>query len=558
MADKKITDHIEEIEDTKQDWVQQFDKLGEEALADQLKEMEMEDVADQETFQQLINIASDAKAESYLNTMRDNVREILGLNQQTFNVEKYEDLPKVDIAQKIADYVVNTENIRPVYMGKEEKDIQLFKYDRNEGIWRGYSTAKLHRTVRRLAKSNFTQHLKRETKEQVLFHPNFKRMRNMGTSEKWVLINDCKKINISDLSDIKNLQEEQVKKTDYALHKVNVNYRPEAECPEFKEFTNKLLDGKEKQVKTLQEFMGWLLKYPNRDYKKMLLILGVSNSGKSQLADLIEALFKNKSGKSVLNLSFPMMGADRTFHLNRLETALLNIDKDLSGREIRRADLIKKIAAQESLEVEPKGEDSFNINPDAKHVVCSNVAPKIDTEDDSAFLNRFLTLKAPNPVPREERVTDLGKKLFEKEADGIFNWMLKGLQRLEENERFTIMPKAPETRKMWMEFGDSVHRFLWQMCDTHADVNEEVIEKDELYDIYVDWYEQNPTMSDKEIRNVFKKKIKDLPTVKDRRVNLDGRRVQAFCGIKCDTSEIYGLEPEDLKDERPDDEREVV
>jgi len=347
-------------------------------------------------------------------------------------------------------------------------------------------------------------------KANLKSHTDYFRFESMGTKTHELVINNGKKLDLSDLSDIKNLPVNDVEKKDYAIHSVNVDYEPEADCPEFKKFVRFLLNGNEKQIKTLQEFMGWLLKYPDREYKKALIILGVTNSGKSQLLETIEELFEKEIGDSVSNLSLPQIGYKKRNHLHKLGDSILNLDKDLSSQEIDDAANLKLVVSQEEIAAEPKYEDARKIQPKAKFMIAANVSPQIENQTDDAFYGRFLTVKAPNEVPREDREPDYGKKLFEEEGEGIFMWMLEGLQRLEENEEFTLDPAPYETKMSWMEFGDDINRFLWEKCEITEDMGD-AIPKDDLYAHYENWVRGK--LVDKSGKNEFKGRVGEHPSI---------------------------------------------
>lgn len=532
----------QELNDLKKSWIDQFDTIGEHTLKETLKDTDLKDLTEEEIFQQLKHAAGDKKAESYLESMREEILDQLGYEaRQEFPLEKYEHLKKNEIAMEMADYALYQLNIMPVDRGETQDSTDLYEYNKDTGIWEYYSDNRIGRLAKTLSEREFTQHLFRQFKSNLKNHPDYKRWQEMGTDPEEIVLTNGKKLLLDDLTDLNDLETMEVGEKDYAIHRINAQYNPEAECPQFKEFIWKLLDQKENQVKTLQEFMGWLLKFPDREFKKALLILGVTNSGKSQLAEIIELLFEKEVGQSVTNLSFPQMGFQRTFHIDKLEGSIINLDKDLSDQTIDDPSVIKKATAQEIISAEPKGDDTIRIKPMAKHIVCANVSPKIENSGDEAFYGRFLTLKAPNSVPREDRVKDLGQKIFKQEADGILNWMLKGLKRLEQQGKFTIDPSPKDTQRMWMEFGDSKARFLWETCEITRDLDEDWIRPDDLYEHYEAWIEDK--MVDKMPRNRFKAKIKDTPGIEYIKKTLEtGSRVHVYAGIDVNTKKIYNLE----------------
>lgn len=446
----------------------------------------------------------------------------------------------------MADYTRMTRNIMPVDFGELHDETRLYQYHKKRGIWREYSHNRLGKICKSLAGKEFTQHMLRSFKLNLTNHPDYIHYTEMGTPPSELPIKNGKKLMLGNAQDPENIPVEDIQKKDYAIHNVNAEYDPDADCPSWIEFVTELLDQDEEQIKTLQEFMGWLLKYPDREHKKALLILGVSNSGKSQVAEVIEEMFKKDVGSSITQLSLPQIGYRRRFLLQKLQDSIINLDKDLSSTIIDDPANVKLVVSQEKIAVEPKGEDSMNIQPRAKHVVCANQAPKIEDQLDDAFYGRFLTLKAPNEVPKPDRIEDLGKKLVDNEAEGILNWMLEGLYRLEKNGQFTIEPTPYETRKSWMEFGDSANRFLWENCDVTENVDEDFIEKDDLYERYKKWIEGK--MMDTQPRNEFKSKVAEHPGISRGRKEIAGVMERCFLGIKCNYNKY------DLVDDRDQEE----
>lgn len=536
-----------ELKDGLEEWVELLENEGETSIAEKISNLNPKEIIDDENFQNLKNLATDKKAESYLESLKEEITKELGLSRNEFNVEKYKDLSKKDLAKEISEYCVNTLSIRPVKLGESEEEVDFYQYKPQKGIWEYLSEHNLNVKCKDLAGDQYSNHLRREFLNHIRFHRRQIPMQEMGTDQDWIVINDGKKLCIGDLSDLSDLKVKEAKREDMAIHKINTDYSPDSECPEFLDFIEFMLDNKEKQIKTLQEFLGWTLKFPDRKFKKALLILGVSNSGKSQLAEVWEQFFSSNS-QTVTNLSIPQLGMKRAFLLKDLQNSILNVDKDLSNTEIQDPSKIKSITAQESIQAEPKGKQSYNIQPTAKHLVCANVSPTIEDRDD-AFLGRFLTLKAPNRVPRRDRVKDLGKKLFEKERDGIFMWALEGLKRLEDQGEFTLMPDSDETRRMWWEFGSSIHRFLWQNCEVTRDVNDDIVQKDRLYELYELWVDKTPTVQDKAPLSKFKYEVADQPGISEDRKSINGTRQRCFTGIQVDEDSLTsGFEVE--KDDR--------
>lgn len=505
-----------------------FDRQGEGKIRDKIQEAETEQLVKDDFISDLKQLTNDSKTISYINSLQEQLEEALGIKHKSgeFDLDKYKDLNKTRLAQEMAQYANNQLKIKPVDMDRRQDNTALFQYDRETGLWRYFSQNKIGRLCSTLAQKEYSSHLEREFTKNLVNSSDYKHHDEMGLPPNEILL-DNKKVLMLDTRPAP-YDTRTVEASDDALYRMDVEYDPNAECPQFKEFVDKLLDGKENQIKTLQEFMGWLLKFPDNSYKKALIILGVSNSGKSQLADLLYHMFNNKATQS---LSLAQLGMERRFHVHRLKEAIVNIDRDMTSQNIESTDTLKQVISQEPIAVEPKGEDTRVIEPESKMMVMSNVAPEPSNQEDSAFYGRFLTLKAPNSVDPENRVPNFGEKLYDEEASGILNWMLEGLERLEQNKGFTLDPEPVDTKMMWNEYGDSAQRFLWECGEKVSP--EEFVTVDEAYEEYEIWLEDK-MMHKKTIHN-FKNKLAAQTWIEQDRVYHEGRKQQAFRGLNLDT-----------------------
>lgn len=517
----------EEIHGIKERFEQIFDREAETQISNKVEDADLETLVDKQFISDLKQLTNSSKTISYIESMREQIEETLGIQYggTDFNLDKYSDLAKNRIAQKMAEFAVQQMRIRPVDIDVDQDNTNLYQYDETTGTWDYFSSNKIGRLAKKLGQEEYTQHLENNFRRNLVNHEEFMTMEDMGLPDNEILL-DNKKVLMLDTAP--NYDTRSVGMEDYCLYKLNVEYKPTAECPRFEQFVYDLLDGKEKQIKTLQEYMGWMLKYPNNDFKKALIILGVTNSGKSQLADILTAMFNDRAVK---HLSMSQLGLNRRFHVNKLGGAILNIDRDMASQQIESSDTIKQLISQEPINAEPKGEDSRVVDPTAKHFICSNVAPNPANGNDEAFYGRFLTLKAPNTVDKEDRVRNLGEKLFEEEGEGILNWMLEGLHRLEEQGDFTLSPSAYETKMMWNEYGDSAERFLYH-CTEQGTEDDYITTKD-LYEEYEMWV-SDKLMSKRTFKN-FVQTVKQQSYINKNRREVHGNLKTCFTGLKVDT-----------------------
>jgi len=455
---------------------------GEEAVARRLENAHILQLVEDDFYNELEGLAEKGIVKSYLETNRDRIKdELPSSTDDSFEVENYEGLNKTELAKEMARHAIEGKNIIPVDRGDaSHEETSFYKYNREEGVYEEFNRNRMTTLASKMAGKHDTRHTENEFLRNMKNSQRRLHIEELGLSQDEILVNNKK---ILDISEPLDPEIRTARPDDYAQHKINVTYSPDEDCPQFKKFIWQLFDDDREAIKTAQEFMGWLLKFPNDRFQKALLILGESNTGKSQLTEIIEHMFDDNSVK---NLSMKMIGADKSFHVSNLSNKIINIDRDMASQTIDSPNVVKQVISQESLDVEDKGTDSYMIKPTAKHVICSNVAPKIENTDDDGFYSRFITLKAPNVVDEEDKIPNLGQKLFEEEASGILNWMLEGLNRLEQNERFTIMREPYQTKSYWNQYGNSLQKFIWYECEATGNDND-FIPKERLYEIYEVW-----------------------------------------------------------------------
>lgn len=253
-----------------------------------------------------------------------------------------------------------------------------------------------------------------------------------------------------------------------------VEYDPEAECPQFREFLNEVCP--DDKISQLQEFVGYCLQ-PRMNHKKALLLLGPTDGGKSVFLNVLQALF---GADSTVNLSVQYL-ANQRWGEAELVGRMVNIRHDLDSTDIKNAGKIKELTAGNPVRAERKNQDPFRFEPRTKHVFAANQPPARSTEDDG-FWNRWLTVVFPERIPRQEQDPKLTEKLTtDDELAGVLNWAIEGYQRLEGQGRFTNEPTPSDNRHIWQMYGDSVEQFISRRLDQEPDSS---VRKDEAYTEY--------------------------------------------------------------------------
>jgi len=321
------------------------------------------------------------------------------------------------------------------------------------------------------------------------------------------------------------------------LHRLPVEYDPEADCPEWRAFLDDSLRS-ETERKKLQEFVGYSLHHWGLPFHKSLFIVGPKASGKSTFLDTVRELVGENG---VANLS-PQQMSER-FGGAELFGKWANIRSDIPSEVIENTGEFKEIIAGDPIKAERKHQDPFFFKPTCKHFYSANTLP--DTEDDDdAFFRRILLVAFPSSVPREERDADLGDKLLD-ELPGILNWALDGLDRLLDQGAFTGDRVSGATADTWKKWGHTPDRFASVCVDVTPDGDP--LPKKDVYRRYVRFCEAENMPA--EPQQTFTRRLKTEFGVQDSKAYVDGRQQRCFVNIQfTDRAGQYVEETADVTD----------
>lgn len=153
------------------------------------------------------------------------------------------------------------------------------------------------------------------------------------------------------------------------------------EYPEFAAF----LDGvvRDEDRAKLQEYAGYCLHTWGQPFKRALVCLGPTDSGKSTFLSILSAIL---GPENVANESLGTLLQSRWGTANLFGT-FANIRNELSSGDLTKPHRFKEITSgQDAIDAERKGKDKFTFVPTAKHLFASNQIPSVLAKDE-AFYN---------------------------------------------------------------------------------------------------------------------------------------------------------------------------
>lgn len=243
---------------------------------------------------------------------------------------------------------------------------------------------------------------------------------------------------------------------------MSYNHEPKAECPKFLEFLNKVVPDKVTQD-VLQEWFGYCLT-KDTSFRTMLILYGESGTGKSTLSNILEAMVGAENRSAV-----PLECFWNRFTPHEMVGKLVNFCGD-SGKIDRMAEgVVKRFTGGDTILVDRKYKQPVSLKMTAKIVVATNTFPQVQDVSE-ALWTRFIVVPMDVVIPNREvdrSLLDSEKTNWplRRELSGIFNWAIKGLQRLRKQGHFTVSQQLVQAKAEVRYENCSVAQFVDERCE---------------------------------------------------------------------------------------------
>lgn len=423
---------------------------------------------------------------------------------------------------------------------REQEDLLAVRetgelYACHDGVWRDDGEQVLREKAREMMTSDYSTALFRELKGQV-HATDAVSVSDLGVPDGTVAVENG-------LLDLKERTLRDLQPDDYALHRLPVEYDPEADWPRWQEFLEQVVSD-ESAREQLQEFVGYCLAGGEPWLKKALMIFGPTDAGKTVFLEVVECLF----GEGANAAQTPQYLASERWGVHQLADKPVNIRHDVDAERLQRLGVLKEIIDGNTVTAEQKGKDPYSVKPETRHLFAANRAPKRPV-DDEAFWNRWLTIVFPESVPPEEQ-TPKNELLdgLTGERPGILNWALNGLDRLHQNKEFTEAPNPDEVRRRWEQFGSPVERFKHTRLVKDSD---KVVPKRQVQEEFTMFCFDNgyEDLSDQKLTRELTKD----PAIGQGQRRMDGDRPRVYTGV-CLANDERGdsADSDNDEDEGPD------
>lgn len=307
---------------------------------------------------------------------------------------------------------------------------------------------------------------------------------------------------------------------------LNVEYDPDAECPNIDKFISEIVEGEDQKV--LYEIPAICLL--NERYHYAYMLYGSGSNGKSTYLNIVKTFLGNEN---VTSMTFQELCNNR-FAVAELYGKLANICADIPADPVVYTGMFKMLTGGDMVKAEKKYRDPFTFVNRAKLIFSCNELPQTGDMTD-AFWRRWIIVKFPKKFRRNEELLD--KLLTKEELSGFLNRVLEARTRIM-LKGVTITKTMEDIKNEWMSRANPVWGFVKDCLveDPRGEVT-----KEGMYDAYREYCEEH------DLRVVSKTKfaieLQKYIKVKSTRKRIRGELKRVWVGVRlvcnCKEDDIY-------------------
>ena len=251
-----------------------------------------------------------------------------------------------------------------------------------------------------------------------------------------------------------------------AMHALPFDYDEKAVCSEInKAFCTQWENDKE-SIDMLLQFLGYYMGHSFK-YKAILDMVGESNSGKTQILQLIRHFIGANNCEA---LSLSKIG--NRFELYRARNAklLISDDLNLTSRDLLDGSIVentKSIPCGIPVRIERKNGEIFSRALACQMLIAGNKPPKI-REFSNALSNRFYFLVFPHVFIRGNDMNPDILETWLPELPGLFNKALDAIPKLHEQGGFIEPQSSFAVRNEFEGGGNPAKKFIKERFDVNT------------------------------------------------------------------------------------------
>jgi putative DNA primase/helicase len=271
---------------------------------------------------------------------------------------------------------------------------------------------------------------------------------------------------------------------DYLTKQINAYYNPDATCPRWLEFLDKIFDHNQELIEFVQRAVGYSLSGDTGE-DCLFILYGTGQNGKTTFLKTLKEIWGDYAIDSPIDMLLYKDNNTIPNDIARLNGARLVMTIEApEGRRFNET-LIKKLTGRDTMTARFLHREYFEFEPTFKLWVATNHKPVV-YENSLAFWRRIRLIPFTIQISDEERIPNYERILLE-EREGIINWAIEGFKKWQE-EGLSVPETIKVATQEYRDDMDIIAEFIEDRCI--EDRNAEATTKD-LYSAYSKWCEEN-------------------------------------------------------------------
>jgi len=274
------------------------------------------------------------------------------------------------------------------------------------------------------------------------------------------------------------------RREDLIMKIMPVEYQPDAQCPRWMAFLNRIMDGNQDLIAYLQRIVGYSLTGDTRE-QCLFMLYGTGANGKSTFLETLKAMFGDYGQQADFS-TFLHSNQDRVRNdiarlLGKRFVAAIEAD---AGRRLAEV-LVKQLTGGDTVTARFLYREYFEFKPTFKIFLVANSKPTIRGQDYGIW-RRIRLIPFTVTIPEGERDKALPLKLQE-ELTGILAWAVEGC-RMWQERGLDDPPEVINATQSYREEMDILGSFIAECCIISETAQTTT---KALYAEYLKWCEDN-------------------------------------------------------------------
>lgn len=300
-----------------------------------------------------------------------------------------------------------------------------------------------------------------------------------------------------------------------------VAFDPEATCPTFERFVERIMDGNDDLITYLQRCLGYSLTGDVTE-KAMFILVGGGDNGKTTLIEAVRHVMGDYAGQIPIESLLKKQSDGIPNDIAQLKgLRFVSASEAEAGHSLAESKL-KMMTGMGTLQARFLYGEHFTFVPTFKIFMDTNHRPQVHGRD-NAIWNRLRIIPFNVSIPPEEKDKHLIDKL-KAEGPGILTWLVRGCLEWQQN-RGLVEPDAVNSAvAAYREEMDKVKQFIGDCCEQGAGFQ---VTTQDLYEEYLLWSGENDEIS--ESKKAFGLRLQGLGLT---RCKLGGQRGWRGIGLR--------------------------